>query len=140
MVELELRDIKSTMKLDVLRCKTPTAMRQELWTELLAYNLIRQSMSQSALGSQRQPCELSFAASLQMLSNTWVLAGVPPLIPLSARERLIALRILNGQSHRVGNRPNRVEPRAVKRRPNPIALLAESRRAARAKLMAAAKT
>ena len=138
-VELELRDIKSTMKLDVLRRTTPEWVRQELWTGLLAYNLIRQSMLQSALGSECQPSELSFAASLQMLSNTWVLAGVPPLVSISDRERLIALRILNGQTHRVGNRPNRVEPRAVKRRPDPIALLAESRKVARAKLTAGTK-
>ncbi|RLS76836.1 MAG: IS4 family transposase [Planctomycetota bacterium] len=139
-VELELRDIKSTMKLDVLRRTMPEWVRQELWTGLLAYNLIRQSILQSALGGECQPSELSFAASLQMLSNAWVLAGVPPLVSISAREQLIALRILNGQTHRVGNRPDRVEPRAVKRRPNPIALLAKSRKSARAKLMSGVKT
>jgi hypothetical protein len=138
-VELELRDIKSTMQLDVLRRKTPAAVRQELWTGILAYNLIRQSMLQSALESDYQPHQLSFAASLQMLTNTWVLAAVPPLVTISARERLIALRILNGYSHRVANRPNRVEPRAVKRRPDPIALLTELRETVRAKLIAGSK-
>jgi putative transposase len=137
-VELELRDIKSTMKLDVLRCKTPAAVRQELWTGILAYNLIRQSMLQSAAGSERQSHELSFASSLQMICNTWVLAAVLPVDSIMAREQLITLRILNGQADRVNNRPDRVEPRAVKRRPNPIALLAENREAARAKLLAGA--
>lgn len=140
MVELELRDIKCTMSLDVLRRKTPAAVRQELWTGLLAYNLIRQSMLQSALASARQPHELSFAASLQMLANTWVLAAVPPLVSVSACERLVALRILNGHSHPVANRANRVEPRAVKRRPSPLALLTELRSAARARLIANQKT
>lgn len=135
-VELELRDIKSTMQLDILRRKTPAAVRQELWTGILAYNLVRQSMLQSALAGNRQPHQLSFAASLQMLANTWVLAAVPPLVTTSARERLIALRLLNGHSHHVANRPNRVEPRAVKRRPDPIALLKELRETARAKLIA----
>lgn len=139
-VELELRDIKSTMKLDVLRRTTPAWVRQELWTGLLAYNLIRQSMLQSAVASRRKPHQLSFAASLQMLANTWVLAAVPPLVTVSARERLVALRILNGHSHRVGNRPDRVEPRAVKRRPDHIALLTELRSVARAKLIAGQKT
>jgi hypothetical protein len=139
-VELELRDIKSTMGLGILRRKTPANVRQELWTGLLAYNLIRQSMLQSAQASERLPHQLSFAASLQMLTNTWVLAGVPPLVTVGARERLVALRILNGFSHRVANRPNRVEPRAVKRRPSPIALLTELRETARAKLRAGAKT
>lgn len=139
-VELELRDIKSTMQLDILRRKTPAAVRQELWTGILAYNLIRQSMLQSALEGDCQPQQLSFAASLQMLTATWVLAAVPPLVTISARERLVALRILNGHSHRVANRPNRVEPRAVKRRPDPIALLTELRETARAKLIAGPKT
>ena len=139
-VELELRDIKTTMDLNVLRRKTPAAVRQELWTGLLAYNLIRQSMLQSAVASARQPHQLSFAASLQMLANTWVLAAAPPLITVSARECLIALRILNGHSHRVAHRPNRVEPRAVKRRPAPLALLTEPRAVARDRLIAGPKT
>lgn len=139
-VELELRDIKSTMRLDVLRRKTPAAVRQELWTGLLAYNLVRQSMLQSALAGECRPHQLSFAASLQMLANTWVLAAVPPTVTISARERLVVLRILNGHAHRVANRPNRVEPRAVKRRPAPIALLTELRETARAKLITGSKT
>ncbi len=140
LIEIELRDIKSTMKLDVLRRKTPAAVRQELWTGLLAYNLIRQSMLQSALAGECRPHQLSFAATLQMLANTWVLAAVPPMVTISARERLVVLRILNGHAHRVANRPNRIEPRAVKRRPAPIALLTELRETARAKLIAASKT
>ena len=128
-VELELRDIKSTMKLDVLRRKTPAAVRQELWTGLLAYNLVRQSMLQSSLAAECKPHELSFAASMQMLTNTWLLAAVPAMVTISACERLVVLRILNGHFHRVANRPNRVEPRAVKRQPDPIALLTDPREA-----------
>ena len=139
-IELELRDIKSTMQLDVLRSKTPAAVRQELWSGILAYNLVRQSILQSAHASGRAPHELSFAASLQMLANTWVLAAVGPLITINFHERLIALRILNGYSHRVANRPNRVEPRAVKRRPSPLALLTELRATARARLLASQKS
>ena len=139
-IELELRDIKTTMSLDILRRTRPEFVRQELWTGLLAYNLIRQSLLQSALASGRPPHQLSFAAALQMLANTWVLAAVPPLVTVSARERLIALRIRNGHSHRVGHRPNRVEPRAVKRRPSPLALLTELRSAAKARLLAGTPT
>lgn len=139
-IELELRDIKTTMQLGVLRCQTPEMVRQELWTGLLAYNLIRQSLLQSAHADKRLPYQLSFAAALQMLANTWVLAAAPPLVSVSTRERLIALRILNGHSHRVAHRPDRVEPRAVKRRPSPLALLTELRDTARARLIAGQKT
>lgn len=130
-VELELRDIKSTMQLDVLRRLKPEAVRCELWTGLLAYNLIRQSMLQSAQAGGVLPHQLSFTASLQMLTTTWVLAAAAPMASNDACQRVIALRILNGHSHRVGNRPNRVEPRAVKRRPSPIALLTTPREIAR---------
>ena len=139
-IELELRDIKTTMQLGVLRRQTPESVRQELWTGLLAYNLVRQSLLQSAQAGECRPHQLSFASALQMLANTWVLAAVPPLVTVSARERLIALRILNGHSHRVGHRPNRVEPRAVKRRRSPLALLTELRSAAQARLRAGTPT
>ena len=140
MVELELRDIKSTMKLDILRCLTPAAVRKELWTGILTYNLVRHSILQSAVQGECLPRQLSFAATYQMLANTWVLAAVPPMVTISARERLISLRILNGYSHRVANRPNRIEPRAVKRRRDPIALLKELRKTARTRMIEAQKT
>ena len=138
-VELQIRDIKTTMQLAILRRKTPEGMRQELWTGLLAYNLVRQSMLQSALASGVHPHQLSFAATLQMLETTWVLTAVPPMVTISQRERVLSMRILNGHSHRVANRPNRIEPSAVKRRPNPIAYLTELRETARARLIDAQK-
>jgi hypothetical protein len=135
-VELHLRDIKTAMQLDVLRCKTPAMVRQELWTGLLVYNLIRQSMLQSALEADRLPDELSFTATMQMLANTWLTAAVVGDEDRDAAESLVRLRVLHGGSHRVGNRPDRVEPRAVKRRPKPHPLLTAPRAQARAELVA----
>ena len=135
-VELHIRDIKSAMQLDVLRCKTPAMVRQELWAGLLVYNLIRQSMLQSAHEAERQPDELSFMATMQMLANTWLLATVVVDGTCDAAEPLVTLRVVHGGSHRVGNRPDRVEPRAVKRRPKPHALLTKPRAQARAELVA----
>jgi hypothetical protein len=135
-VELHFRDIKSAMRLDVLRCKTPARVQQELWTGVLAYNLIRQSMLQSAATAERRPEELSFTASMQMLANTWLAAAVVGGPNCDATEPLIELRLFHGGSHRVGNRPDRVEPRAVKRRPKPHDLLTKPREQARAELTA----
>ena len=135
-VELHIRDIKSAMSLDVLRCKTPAMVRQELWTGLLAYNLIRQSMLQSARTAKRRPDELSFTATMQMLANTWLTAAVVVGTDSDATHPLIALRLAHGGLHRVGNRPDRVEPRAVKRRPKPHDLLNKPRAQARANLIA----
>lgn len=134
-VELHLRDIKSMMQLDVLRRKTPERVRQELWTGLLAYNLTRQSMLQSATAKRCRPRTLSFTATLQMLANQWVLAAGLSA-PSSSRARLTSLRLANGSAHIVGNRPDRVEPRAVKRRPAPLALLTVPRQLARQALLA----
>lgn len=135
-VELHLRAIKSVMRLDVLRCKTPAMVRQELWTGLLAYNLIRQSILQSAVTTELRPEQLSFTATMQMLANTWLTAAVITCSYRGARELLIELRLTHGGSHHVGDRPNRVEPRAVKRRPKVLALLTKPRVQARAELMA----
>ena len=47
--ELDLRSIKTTMQMDVLRCKSPEMVRKEIWAHLLAYNLIRTVIAQAAL-------------------------------------------------------------------------------------------
>lgn len=135
-VELHIRDIKSAMQLDVLRCKTPAMVRQELWTGLLVYNLIRQSMLQSGHEAERQVDELSFTATMQMLANSWLVAAVVVDGTCDAAEPLVRLRVIHGGSHRVGNRPDRVEPRAAKRRPKPHDLLTKPRAQARAGLVA----
>ena len=130
--ELDLRNLKSTMSLDVLRCKTPERVRTELWMGLLAYNLVRHSLLQAASTAECSPRRLSFCAAQQFLANTWRLAVVSPhdLRPL------IKLRLNDLASHRVGNRPDRIEPRAIKRRPTPHDWLTKPRATARAELLA----
>jgi putative transposase len=134
--ELRLREIKSLMELDVLRCKTPDMVHQELWAGFLAYNLIRQSMLQSAQAHDARPEHLSFTATMQFLANTWLAAVVTPPPPTDTPDPLILLRLTQGHAHRVGNRPNRIEPRAIKRRPMPHDLLTIPRAQARAKCFA----
>lgn len=133
--ELHLREIKSTMELDILRAQSPRMARQELWTGILTYNLIRHSLMQSALAAETLPSQLSFAAATQLLSSSWMLASLPPGTSIST-EVLIQLRIISGGAHCVGDRPDRIEPRAVKRRPKPHALLTITRQEAIAKLLA----
>lgn len=136
LVELDIRTVKSTLQLDVLRCKTPDMAHKELRTGLLAYNLIRQTMLQAALAAERSPRELSFTVAIQTIAAAWMVAVIAEeLLPL-----LVELRLNHMASHRVGHRPNRVEPRAVKRRPKPHDLLTEPRDVARAKLLTRAPT
>src|SRR5260370_24316640 len=112
-------------------------VRKEIWTCLLAYNLIRQSMLEAALADKRSTRQLSFAAALQKMAASWAILAVgeaAQLVPLIA----VALRHL--AAHRVGHRPDRIEPRAVKRRPKRQKLLTKPRALARALLLAGAAT
>lgn len=133
LAELDIRAIKITMGMDILRCKTPEMVRKEMWTCLLAYNLIRRAMLQSAQASGVSPRRLSFTAAMQSIAASWqviVLSGD------SMIAHLIDAALESMSSHIIGNRPGRVEPRAVKRRPKPHALLTKPRDQARAELLA----
>lgn len=134
MAELDIRAIKETMNMDILRCKTPSMVRKEMWTHLLAYNLIRRTMLASARESNRSPRTLSFAASMQTIASSW---QVIVLSDDAGAERMVKTELRNMAGHIVGNRPGRVEPRAVKRRPKPHDLLTKPREQARAELLRA---
>jgi putative transposase len=137
LAELDIRAIKTTMGMDILRCKTPSMIRKEIWTCLLAYNLIRRAMLQSAQGSGRSPRHLSFSAALQAIAASW---QVIVLSSDSLAARLVKAELENLSGHLVGNRPGRVEPRAVKRRPKPHDLLMKPRAQARAELLGVASS
>jgi putative transposase len=133
LAELDIRTIKCTLGLEVLRCKTPEMVRREFWTGLLAYNLIRQTMLQAALQAGRSPRQLSFTAALQKIAASWatILVCQDATVLL-----LIEIHLGDLATHQVGDRPDRVEPRAKKRRPKPQRLLMQPRKQARAALLA----
>jgi putative transposase len=134
LAELDIRAIKSNLGMDVLRCKSPEMVRNEIWTCLLAYNSVRQTMLQSALAFKRSPRQLSFTAAMQKIAAAW-LQG--PLLDEATTAILIEIHWKHLSEQRVGHRPNRIEPRAVKRRPKPHALLMQPRAEARAACLAA---
>jgi hypothetical protein len=124
-VELDLRTIKTTLGMEQLRCKTPEMARKELWVFLLAYNLIRLLMAQAALLADQIPRQLSFKHSLQIgLSWQQRSGATQDAVVINALLVLIA-------EPRVGLRPGRVEPRALKRRPKPFPVLTKPRAVAR---------
>jgi hypothetical protein len=130
-VELDLRSIKIVMQMDVLRCKSAAMVEKEVWMQVLAYNLIRGLMAAAAADHATEPRRLSFKATLQAL-----LAFREPLTQATAvgRRALLAELLTTIAAHPVGDRPGRVEPRKVKRRPKPISLLTEPRAHARKRL------
>jgi hypothetical protein len=67
--ELDLRSLKRTLQMDVLRCKTPELVRKEIWTHVLAYNLIRTIMAQAATKHDLQPRSISFKGTVQTLER-----------------------------------------------------------------------
>jgi hypothetical protein len=115
--ELDLRSIKVTLQMDVLRCKTPELVRKEIWAHVLAYNLIRTVVAQAAAREGIAPRSVSFKAALQ------VLEAFGPLIDCQAHRGAGHRAVLYEQVlraiavHRVADRPDRFEPRVAKRRP-----------------------
>ena len=128
-VELDFRNIKTTLGMEVLRCLTPEMVEKELWVNLLAYNLIRLLMAQAALESGSQPRELSFKHTVQLWTQ-WTLmhSGRDQEWQRDSLFRLIV-------QVRVGQRPGRLEPRARKRRPKPYPWLKVPRGLARQQIM-----
>lgn len=119
-VELDLRSIKTHMKMDMLRCKTPGRVQKEIAVHLLAYNLVRASIARAAAIKHKLPRQLSFMTAVQQLN-----VGLPQLM-LFAGNRLG--HIINGlleaiASIPIGQKKRKPQPRAIKRRPKPYPLL-----------------
>ena len=125
--ELDLRTLKTEMQMEMLRTKSPEMVRKEVAIHLLAYNLIRGIMAEAARVVEVKPRMLSFTGALHTVRSfeeshlydpTRIEADLPRLLELIGKKR-------------VGDRPDRYEPRAVKRRPKPYPRLKMPRRAAK---------
>ena len=134
-METDLRSIKCHMKMDVLRCKTPEMVEKEVWVHMLAYNLIHRAMASAASEARVTPREVSFKGALQTMT---AFQDALRWADKEKRPRLWAMLLAAIGGHRVGDRPGRVEPRAIKRRPKPHKLLSVPRSKARKALLEAA--
>jgi IS4 transposase len=133
--ELDLRSLKRTMQMDVLRCKTPELVRKEIWTHVLAYNLIRTIMAQAASTHGIEPRSISFKGAIQTLQAFQPLLAQqgendPGLCQDVYQQLLEAIA-----THRVADRPDRVEPRLRKRRPKHYAFLRQPRSEVKRKML-----
>jgi len=125
-VELFLRDIKTTMGMDVLRCKTPPMVEKELWMNVIAYNLIRAVMIDAALAYGASPERISFKGTVSTIRQ-WAPALASPTLTPSRRLDLHALMLYYIAKDTIPHRPGRAEPRARKRRPKNYQLLNKPR-------------
>ncbi len=131
-IEPDLRSIKCTMGMDVLRCKDPEMVEKEVWAHALAYNLVRGLMAAAAQEHAREPRRLSFKGALQALA---AFGDALRLSRPGRRADLVEQLLRTIAAHEVGDRPGRAEPRAIKRRPKPHRLLNEPRKVARKRLL-----
>jgi hypothetical protein len=123
--EIDLRSLKQAMKMDVLRCKSPGLVRKEFWAHLWAANLIRGMMAEAARRRGLLPRQLSFQGARQMVEGFRVeLNRAAPGRVAS----LVGVLLGAAASLRVGDRPDRVEPRVVKRRPKAYPRMQEPRK------------
>jgi Transposase DDE domain len=125
--ELDLRSLKTEMRMEVLRTRSPEMVRKEIAAHLVAYNLIRGIMAEAARVEKIKPRGLSFKGALHtvrafeqghLYDPTRIKADLPRLLELVGQKRL-------------SDRPDRYEPRAVKRRPKPHPLLTMPRKDAK---------
>ena len=110
-VELDLRNIKTTLEMEVLSCLSPQMVQKELWVYLLAYNAIRFLMAQAAHSAGMHPREVSFKHTVQMWTE-WISRSLLRRNPGAGVDLLRLIAQLQ-----VGKRAGRLEPRARKRRP-----------------------
>jgi len=125
--ELDLRSLKRTLQMDVLRCKTPELVRKEIWTHILAYNLIRTIMAQAAAVHDVEPRSISFKGAVQTLQAFQPVIAIRGRHDLAFRLQLYPQLLDAIATHRVADRPNRFEPRLRKRRPKHYAFLRKPR-------------
>ena len=129
--ELDIRQIKQTLHLDHVRCKTPEMVRRELWVTLLAYNLIRQVIATAADVHKKQPRQLGFTLACQIILASWMLLSTGACSNSQALYHLTLRRIA---AHEVANRPGRIEPRVLKRRRHRYPLMQRPRAELQAEL------
>lgn len=126
-IELFFRDIKTTMRMDVLRCKTPHMVARELAMHQIAYNMVRLLMQESALEHDLEAERLSFKGSLDALGDYGRALDGPRAPGRKEVEKVRAALTEAIAADPLPERPGRREPRAKKRRPKNFPLLTSPR-------------
>lgn len=120
--ELNLRSLKTIMQMEHLRCLEPHRVRNEIRAHMLAYNLVRGVMTEAAIEGNVQPWQISFKSTLTTISDM-----LPVLGAISNADELCDVLLRCCLQHAVGNRPDRYEPRVLKRRQKNYKLMQKPR-------------
>jgi Transposase DDE domain len=127
-IEVDFRTIKATLEMDVLRCKSPPMIEKEVAVCLLAYNLVRLAMATAAWLTDILPRTLSFTDTKRLL-NTFM--DQLRRMTVSQSRHMIDTVLALIATLKLPHRPDRIEPRAKKRRPKNLPLLMVPRHVAR---------
>ena len=133
--ELDVRSIKQSLNLAHVRCKSPEMVRKELWTTLLAYNLIRTSAAAAAALHDKLPRQMSFTTTCQYVLAFWMLRSCEEEISNQILEAQCRELLKHISRCEVANRPGRIEPRVIKRRRHAYDLMQEPRSVLKKRLM-----
>jgi hypothetical protein len=110
-VEIALRDIKRTMNMEMLSCKTAEMVKKEIGVHFLGYNLIRVLVAQACIKYRVIPYQVSFKGCLQLINQ---FMPYYPIVDSKLRQLLFNELLKLIVSNKVGHRPGRIEPRALK--------------------------
>lgn len=132
-IEVDFRTIKVTLDMDVLRCMSPAMVSKEIAVYFLTYNLVRWAMARAAQLAQIPARALSFASSRRLICS---FAGHLRRRTYQDTDYLSATLLTSIARCKLPQRPDRVEPRAKKRRPKPLPLLTVPRQVAREQIRA----
>ncbi len=132
-IEVDFRTIKATLQMDVLRCKSQPMVEKEIAVCLLAYNLVRWAVAKAAVLSDVLPRALSFSGAKRILN---AFADQLRRTPGDQIRTMIATVLASIATLQLPHRPDRIEPRAKKRRPKNIPLLTVPRHIARDAILA----
>jgi Transposase DDE domain/Insertion element 4 transposase N-terminal len=130
--EVNLRHLKTTLGMEMLSAKTPEMVRKDLWSHLLAYNLLRTVMLQTAQSSEQVPSRLSLQGTRQQFIHT---IGLFALSVQTVCQTLYRVLIEVVAKDLLPLRVFRSEPRVVKRRPKSFARMTKPRDVLKAALV-----
>lgn len=132
-IEVDFRTIKVTLEMDVLRCKSQAMVEKEIAVYLLAYNLVRWAMATAATLADVLPRTLSFTGANRLLG---IFADQLRHAPGKRMSLMMGVVLTSIGGLKLPHRPDRIEPRAKKRRPKPLPLLTMPRHIAREEIRA----
>jgi len=112
-VELHLNSIKTVMGMEMLSCKSPEMVRKEVGIYFLAYNIVRTVIVESCVANPAVPWQISFKSTLQLLNQFTPRFS---LLDSSKKNKLYTQMLQLIVTNKIGKRPGRIEPRAVRKR------------------------